>query len=436
MSFATIPLSRPGPPTGRVVLGVYVGARLAEATAVAVSVSGRGTRIRGRILQSGRISLPAEAAELGRTLWEADLAPPAAMGELRSLLGPPIADLVAGLASRARPGAADEPLVVGMHEPGLWTVDEQTWPACLELVDPAPVAEATGLSVIDAFPARDLAGGGQGGPVLATSKWLLMGDVHRRRVLVDLGRTTRIVVCPPLFQRSAAAGFPQTQLTSISGVLATDVGPGMALLDALAARLSGDRIGHDPGGRFAVQGRLAPDLLERLLAAPYFQIPLPRWHPHGAGVDWFVEESVRYAVSANRSVHDLLCTATHFVAQALAEAIRRLAPPGAAAPELVLSGGGAANGLLLREIANRLPEYPAIALAALGLEPELFDAAAVAMLAVMHVDQTPATHTLITGVSTPRVLGRITPGAPRHWRRLVEQFSQSGSQTMALRSAV
>jgi anhydro-N-acetylmuramic acid kinase len=352
------------------------------------------------------------------------------------MLAAPLAEVAQQLAADLKRDGAPEPLVIGLVEPGLWRIDERTWPTYLELVDPAPLAEATGLSVIDAFPARDLAGGGQGGPVMAAPKWLLMGDVHRRRVLVDLGRTSRIVVCPPLFQRTQTGDVSQTELTAPSAVLATDVGPGTALLDALASRIPDHKLGYDPGGRLAVQGRQSPELMQKLQGAPYFQAPLPRWNPGGAAVEWFAEAAVRFAVESDRSMRDVLCTATHFIAQTLAETIRGCAPPGAAPPELVLTGGGTQNGFLLREIAHRLPEYPRIALAALGIDPDFLDPAAAAMLAIMHLDQTPATQTLITGISTPRVLGRLTPGSPGNWRRLIELVADNPAQTMPLRSAV
>ena len=40
-----------------------------------------------------------------------------------------------------------------------------------------------------------------------------------------------------------------------------------------------------------------------------------------------------------------------------------------------------------------------------------------------HLDQTPACPTAITGARTPRVLGRLTPGSPQAWQRLLHEMA-------------
>ncbi len=63
----------------------------------------------------------------------------------------------------------------------------------------------TGLSVVDAFEARDLAQGGMGGPLFALPQWMLLHDAKKPRVLVDLGRTTRITYLPASYEASGAS---------------------------------------------------------------------------------------------------------------------------------------------------------------------------------------------------------------------------------------
>ena len=56
------------------------------------------------------------------------------------------------------------------------------------------------------------------------------------------------------------------------------------------------------------------------------------------------------AVEFDWSVRDLLCTATHFLAQAIAQARARRLPEDAAVDEVVVTGGGQFNGMSARVI--------------------------------------------------------------------------------------
>ena len=231
-------------------------------------------------------------------------------------------------------------LAIGVDDPGIWQCEGDEPVGYLGLCDPARLAEATGLNVIDAFPARDLAAGGQGGPLTALAEWVLLGDHVRSRVLLDLGRTTALTYLP-----AARAERAETRILSFQ------VGPGVGLLDALAQRLTGGQHLFDPGGRLAVQGKRIAELVEHWMSNPYFDGSLPRWHPHGVRPERFLTDALQMAVAAGWSVRDLLCTATHFIAEMVARTLRGL-PNGAGIDEIVVTGGGQHNGMLLHEIAR------------------------------------------------------------------------------------
>ena len=70
-----------------------------------------------------------------------------------------------------------------------------------------------------------------------------------------------------------------------------------------------------------------------------------------------------------------------------------------------------------------------------GLRSRNPRAASVAVLTVLHLDQVPASSTLTTGISAPRVLGRLTPGSPQAWQRLRNHLSDNRPAKISLRSA-
>jgi anhydro-N-acetylmuramic acid kinase len=281
------------------------------------------------------------------------------------------------------------------------------------------------MNVIDAFPARDLAAGGQGGPVNALAEWALLGHPQQSRVLIDLGRTIRLSY---LGAGTAQRGPPH--------LFAFDVGPGMLLIDLLAQRLTNGEQPFDPGGRLGVQGqRLAP-LLEHWLADPYFRRSIPRWNPQGVRPERFLFDALQMAVKAGWSVRDLLCTATHFVAECVAQAASRDLPDDVPIDQIVVTGGGQQNGMLLRELGTLFPKVPMVRTADLGIEGDVLAPACAAVLALFQVDQVPGNLPEVTGSEVARVLGRLTPGSPQSWQRLLSTMHGTQPVLRPLRSAI
>ncbi len=412
-----LPFTQRARSSERLVIGISVEADGTRATAVLLGIVGQGLTCRGQIIASAASDLPQEVTtDMRRLSADRDIAP-GRLARLSRRLAEIETALVSDVAAAAE---TDQLLAVAVDDPGVWQIEGGIPLSWVGLSDAARLAEATGLNVIDAFSARDLAKGGLGGPIDALAQWILLRDERKTRVLLDLGRTSHVTYLP-----SAAAD-----------VLAMDAGPGMALADRLTTQLTEGKHSFDPGGRLAVQGRQISELSEKLLGAVYFEQALPRWHPHGVSSDWFFDESIRAALEAGRSMNDLLCTATHLVAESIVRTLEERLPRSPPVDEYVLCGGGMKNGLLLRELTRSLADVSCRPIAEMGVAAELLDAASIAVLAHLHLDQVPATHTLITGTAAPRVLGRLTAGTPQNWHRLLNQLASKVPTTMSLRSAV
>jgi 1,6-anhydro-N-acetylmuramate kinase len=63
--------------------------------------------------------------------------------------------------------------------------------------DAARLADLSGMNVIDAFAARDLAQDGRGRPLSPIPHWLLLRDPQKTRVLVEWSKATRLTLLPP-----------------------------------------------------------------------------------------------------------------------------------------------------------------------------------------------------------------------------------------------
>jgi anhydro-N-acetylmuramic acid kinase len=406
--------------------GVLVSSQCAEVSAALLAISGQGLDARVHVAGCKTLAVPRETSALFNPSLCATAYSAGILAALRVQLAEVQAALVGNLLAEGgiAPGRI---LALGVHDPGLWRLDRGSATGSsiyLGLCDAAKLTEATGLCVLDAFPARDVAQQGLGGPVTALAEWVLLRDPGRGRVMVDLGRTARMSYLPAESVANASAR-----------IVSFDVGPGMRLLDLLAHKLTNGQHAFDPGGRLAVQGRQIPELIEHWLRDPYFDGPLPRWHPRGVRPERFLGDAVQMAVQRGWSVRDMLCSATHFVAEAIARAVRKRIPDDAVIDEIIVTGDGQHNGLLLREI-GRLTQLPLARLGDLPFPEEALGPARIGLLAMFYLDQVPANPTAITGADVPRLLGRLTPGSPQNWQQLLLSATGAAPAFRPLRSAV
>ena len=92
--------------------------------------------------------------------------------------------------------------------------------------------------------------------------------------------------------------------------------------------------------------------------------------------------------------------------------------------------------MLLRELGRPLPGVPLVPVEESGTESEAIGPACLALLALFHLDQVPANRPEVTGAEVGRVLGRLTPGSPQNWQRLLSEMAEGRPVVRPLRSAL
>ena len=258
----------------------------------------------------------------------------------------------------------------------------------LQIGQPACIVEATGLPVLSDIRARDIAAGGQGAPLAGTldGLWLARSD-GKRRAALNLGGIANITVV-------GRADEPAP---------AYDTGPANCLLDVEAARLSGGAETCDRDGRLAFSGTVRADLLERLLAEPYYALPPPK----STGRELFHTNYLTPMLAGLPSVApaDLMATLTELTAVTVA---RDCAAHGVV--EVVVSGGGARNPALMAALARHLAPSSLVSSEARGLPADGKEAYLMALIGFLTWYSVPGVTQGATGSRTPRVLGRISPG--------------------------
>jgi anhydro-N-acetylmuramic acid kinase len=282
-----------------------------------------------------------------------------------------------------------------------WHDPDARYPATLNLGMAEVVAERTGLTVVNDFRGRDLVMGGQGFPLTPLIDYLLFHHPDEDRVLVHLGGVATVQALPGRLGLRGVTGFQAAPCT--------------LLLDGLMALLTGGRELCDAGGKHAVQGCCIEPLLERWLALPILHKKPPRYLSRQEFGEDFVRQAVQHAKQQSRNLHDVLCTANHFVARAILLSIKRILPE--APTRVLLSGGAVRNGLLWRLLEQGLDAVPLEKTDVHGIPVDARKAVAFAGLAALTMDGVPVNLPSATGAAGPRLLGSVTPGAAANWAR-------------------
>ena len=258
----------------------------------------------------------------------------------------------------------------------------------LQIGEAAVLAERTGLHVVSNFRERDIAASGQGAPLVSLVDYLLFR--HRRigRVALNIGGIANITFIP--------AAAPRDR------VIAFDTGPGNMVIDALVSHLTGGRELYDRGGRIARRGKIHARLLDSMLSDPYFTIAPPKT----AGREQFGREFASGLVATGLPLPDLIATAAELTAQSIARAIAGLKHP---AQEVIASGGGVHNRLLMRRLTELLPGIAVRTSDVYGIDPGAKEAIAFAVLAHEFVRGRPGNLPSATGARRAAVLGKSSP---------------------------
>ncbi len=276
-------------------------------------------------------------------------------------------------------GSAD---LVVMHGQTLfhWVEDGVTR-GSLQAGSPAWVAEAVGVPVLSDLRAADIAAGGHGAPLAVALDALWLG--HRPTAALNLG------------------GIANVAVVGAGPIVCGDTGPANCLLDAVARRELGTACDED--GRIAASGRVADDVLARLLSEPYLARPLPK----STGRELFHLGWLDALLPRPLPVEDLLATLTDFTACSIARALDRLAD----VQRIVVSGGGTRNPHLMGRISAHAGA-PVVTSDALGLPSQAKEAVLFALLGWLSFHGLPGLPEGATGARRATILGSLTPPTP------------------------
>jgi len=257
-----------------------------------------------------------------------------------------------------------------------------------QTLNPALLAERTGIDVIADFRSRDLAAGGHGAPLVPAFHAQQFSEPKNLAIL-NIGGIANLTL---ISQSGEVTGF--------------DCGPGNMLMDAWIQKQLGKPF--DEYGNWALQGKVDESLLKKLLADPFFN----KTPPKSTGrddfhMDWLLEN----IGNKNIPPEDVQATLLHLSAHSILDALARHAPQ---TQKLITCGGGAQNTALMNLLKVKAqylcPELAEITTSdSVGIHPQLVEGLAFAWLAWAHKQKRPANLPAVTGAKGPRILGACYP---------------------------
>ncbi|HGY9628101.1 TPA: anhydro-N-acetylmuramic acid kinase [Pseudomonas putida] len=255
----------------------------------------------------------------------------------------------------------------------------------VQIGNPALLAELTGVCVVADFRRRDVAAGGQGAPLVPAFHEALFGHLGQGVAILNIGGFSNLSL---IEQGKPVHGF--------------DCGPGNVLLDAWIERKHGQA--YDADGNWAASGSVSNDLLARLLADPFFAGTGPKSTGREVfNLPWL---DAHLAALPNYRDEDIQATLLELTACSIVDSLRSALPH---TETLLVCGGGARNGALMRRLAALLPSARVASTAAYGVDPDWVEAMAFAWLAHCCLEGIPTNRPSVTAAKGLRVLGAIYP---------------------------
>lgn len=379
------------------VVGLMSGTSADAMDAVLAEISGSGTAIQIRQIAFSSLPYPRgyKAFLLGNSLPGSGTVD--AISQLNILVAHFSADAVKSVARKARVPLSKIDLI-GSHGQTLHHIPDgrilygKKIRSTLQIGDPSTLATLTGIPVVANFRTADMALGGQGAPLVPYFDFVMFRSSRYHRAILNIGGIANIT----LLRRNC----------SLQSVVAFDTGPGNMVIDALMKKFY--RREFDDRGATAKRGAIEPSLIKLIMRHPYFSQSPPKSTGREMFGSMFVDNILRHSrgiPKENIIATVTECTALTVFQQYSAFLSKKLR--GALPDELIVSGGGTRNTLLMNTLRKYFFPAKIIDSSALGVSGEAKEALCFALLAYQTIREEPSNIPSVTGAERQTILGEI-----------------------------
>ena len=351
-----------------------------------------------RLLAYGERPYPAKLQERVLSLCRDQVCRLDDLTELNFLLGEALAAAATSFLQVETTEATRTDLIASHGQTIYHLVEPGRVLSTLQMGEAALIAQRTGITTVADFRVADIATGGQGAPLTSFLDALLFGDEKVTRALQNIGGIGNVTFLPAS--------------TGLDGGYAFDTGPGNVLIDYGARFFSGGAARYDRDGAMARAGSVHPALLRELLGHPYFARRPPKSTGRELFGDAFAATLIARAQELLLTPEETMATLTALTAESIAQAYRLFGPPHV--DEVLVSGGGSANPVLMEYLRRALPDSRVACFDDTGLPASAKEAVLFALLGHEALHGRPANLPRCTGAAQRTILGKIVPGANYH----------------------
>ena len=229
--------------------------------------------------------------------------------------------------------------------------------ATLQIGDADHIAFNTGIITISDFRQKHVAAGGEGAPLAIYGDYFLLSSKDENRILLNIGGIANFSFLPNSLH--------------IDEVICTDVGPGNTLMDAFIQHHYPNKF-YDENASIALQGNVNDDLLKALCNHEFFKQAFPKTTGQEVFNFQFIENALTASNTMQVSVADVMATLNYFTAQTITAAIKQNIQH--KNYSIYISGGGANNPLLIKNIQQLLQNISIQSTEVLGINPNAKEA--------------------------------------------------------------
>jgi anhydro-N-acetylmuramic acid kinase len=392
------------PPKSSLVLGLMSGTSADGIEVALTRISGAPPHLNAKLLNHTSISFP---PKLRKEILRVAEQQPIFAGDLSQLnfrLGEMFAEAALAACHRFRI-VPKKIALIGSHGQTIFHQGQRVpyfgrrTASTLQIGEPAIIAARTDITTIADFRPADIAQGGQGAPLVPYADYLLYRHEKLGRVSLNLGGIANITVIPAVAKPSQ--------------ILAFDTGPANMLIDALVAHFTHGRQRYDKDARLAQQGRSIPALINELMRDPYLKLAPPKSTGREYYGRTYLDKVLSLARRHRAKPNDLIRAATVFTALSIVDALNRFVLPKTQIHQLIISGGGSHNPLLIAQLAAALPPIEVLRSTELGVPEDAKEAFAFALMAYETFHRRPSNVPSATGAHRPAILGKISYAQPR-----------------------